>query len=322
VRQSRRKFLKYTLVGGGLTAAGGAYWLSTSSSRAARWMRIIVADTRRGVSPAPLKPEPLAWDDNAITISWIGHATALINFYGVRILTDPAFGSRIGLSLGIGTAGPKRYIAPALKLSDLPPIDLLLVSHAHMDHLDLPSLSYFAPHVPAVTAHDTCDLLADAGLKKVTEMRWNDSTTVRCARGEVRIEAFQVNHWGQRWPNEPERGYTGYIVRREGKALIFGGDTAHTPLFAELRSRGPFEAAIMPIGAYQPWIRSHCTPEQAVELANMARARYVVPVHHQTFKLSHEPMNEPIERFVAALEKEPERIALRQVGETFVCPKG
>jgi L-ascorbate metabolism protein UlaG (beta-lactamase superfamily) len=118
-----------------------------------------------------------------------------------------------------------------------------------------------------------------------------------------------------------QRGYNGYVLRREGKAILFGGDTAQTPLFADIKSRGPFEAAIMPIAAYQPWIANHCTPEQAAEMVNRAGARYIVPVHHQTFRLSDEPMNEPIERLEAAFQREPERIALRKVGESFVCPK-
>ena len=77
----------------------------------------------------------------------------------------------------------------------------------------------------------------------------------------------------------------------------------------------------MPIGAYQPWIRSHCTPEQAVAMANQAGARFIVPVHHQTFRLSDEPMTEPIERITEALAHEPERLAVRRIGETFVCPR-
>ena len=76
----------------------------------------------------------------------------------------------------------------------------------------------------------------------------------------------------------------------------------------------------MPIGAYRPWIRNHCTPEEALEMANGAGAQYLVPIHHQTFRLSDEPMNEPIERFAAALEREPQRLAIRDVGQTFVCP--
>ena len=93
-----------------------------------------------------------------------------------------------------------------------------------------------------------------------------------------------------------------------------------TDSFTELRRYGHIDVAIMSIGAYNPWIRSHCTPEQAIEMANDAGARFIMPVHHQTFRLSFEPVREPIERFEAALRKTPERIALREIGETFVLP--
>jgi L-ascorbate metabolism protein UlaG (beta-lactamase superfamily) len=116
------------------------------------------------------------------------------------------------------------------------------------------------------------------------------------------------------------RGYNGYLLYREGKSILFGGDTAFTPAFARAKTRGPFEVAIMPIGAYRPWIWNHCDPEQALEMANAAGAKYIVPVHHQTFKLSDEPALEPIERLQEALRGEPDRLALRQIGETFVLP--
>ncbi|HMP82978.1 MAG TPA: MBL fold metallo-hydrolase [Verrucomicrobiota bacterium] len=102
--------------------------------------------------------------------------------------------------------------------------------------------------------------------------------------------------------------------------LVFGGDTALTETFAVLRSRGPYEAAIMPIAAYDPWIRNHCTPEEALGMANDAGAKYIVPIHHQTFKLSNELMNEPTERLEQALQTESERLSLRSIGEHFVCP--
>jgi L-ascorbate metabolism protein UlaG (beta-lactamase superfamily) len=93
-----------------------------------------------------------------------------------------------------------------------------------------------------------------------------------------------------------------------------------TDSFATLRRHDPIDVAIMPISAYNPWIQAHSTPEQAVQMANDAGARFVVPVHHQTFRLSFEPFREPIERFEAALGKPPERIALREIGETFMLP--
>lgn len=319
MRRTRRRFLKYLGLGAGLTAAAGTWWAATSQRRPARWLRRLAADARRSILAAPEKPVPQSWPDNTITLAWIGHATVLIHFYGVRILTDPALGSRVGISLGLGTAGPKRYVAPALTRKELPPLDLVLLSHAHMDHMDLPTLATFGPETPVITARKTQDVLAGLPLRP-QELAWGERTVLRTARGELEIEAFEVKHWGARWPSEVERGYNGYILRREGKALIFGGDTARTPLFGELRSRGPFEAAIMPIAAYRPWIWNHCTPEEAVEMANAAGARFLVPVHHQTFKLSEEPLNEPLERLEAALAAEPERVALRRIGETWVCP--
>jgi L-ascorbate metabolism protein UlaG (beta-lactamase superfamily) len=319
VLSNRRRFLKYALSGMAVAAGAGTYWAATSKRRTARWLRTMIQDSRRAVLSAQAKPTPGLWSDNAISIAWIGHATVLINFYGVHILTDPSFASRVGINIGLGTLGPKRFIAPALTLRELPRIDLILLSHAHMDHIDLWSLERLGLTTPVVTASQTGDVVTTAGLRDITELGWNERTTVRSANGELEIEAVEVKHWGVRWPSGLERGYNGYILRREGKSLLIAGDTAQTELFSQIRAKGPFEVAVMPIGAYDPWIRNHCTPEQAVEMANAAGARYVAPVHHQTFRLSREPMSEPIERFQAALVGEPERIAFKNVGETFFC---
>jgi L-ascorbate metabolism protein UlaG (beta-lactamase superfamily) len=300
--------------------AGAGCWVASSKQRAARWARRLANDTRRKIEPAPLTPTPSKWSDNRITLAWLGHSTVLINFFGVRILTDPVLGNRCGISLGLGTLGPKRYVAPALTTAQLPPIDILLLSHAHMDHMDLPTLGRFGSATTAITAKATGDLLQSVGLKQVTELGWNEHTTCATRAGDVEIRAVQVKHWGERWPSKTPRGYNGYVLRREGKSLLFGGDTALTSTLGELKSSGPFEVAIMPIGAYRPWIRNHCTPEEALEMANAAGARYILPVHHQTFRLSEEPKNEPIQRLQAALGGEIERLGLHQIGGTFQCP--
>jgi len=119
---------------------------------------------------------------------------------------------------------------------------------------------------------------------------------------------------------DTHRGYNGYLMERHGRRILFGGDTAMTESFARLRHYGEIDVAIMSIGAYNPWIHSHCTPEQAVEMATAAGARFIMPVHHQTFRLSFEPLREPIERFEAVLGNAPERITLCEIGETFVMP--
>ena len=314
---TRRKFLAATAATAGFAMVGAGFWVRSSQRRSARLVRQLVNDARRRVADAPVTPDPSRWPGNAITVSWIGHATVLIDFYGLRILTDPVFGSRIGLSLGLGTLGPKRYIAPALSLAELPSIDVVLLSHAHMDHMDLPSINRLPAGTPTATARVTSDLLAGTSLNGAIELGWGDKTVFRTRNGELRVEAFEVKHWGRRWPNGIARGYNGSLISREGRSVIFGGDSAYTPAFERLRSRGPHALAIMPIAAYNPWIRNHCTPEEAVVMAEKAGARHIVPVHHQTFKLSEEPMDEPLARLREALRLEQDRLALHEVGGSF-----
>ena len=296
--------------------------LPAFSGRELRFLKIIANDLKRSVAPAPYKPEPARWSDERVTAAWLGHSTVLINFYGVNILTDPVLGSRVGIHVaGPVVLGMKRYVAPALTFRELPPIDVVLLSHAHMDHFDLRTLRRFDRRPLVVTAHATGDLLRGTRLGgHVTELGWGQSTRLKFSRtagalardgGELEVEAFEVRHWGARMRTDDHRGYNGYILRRGGRAVLVGGDTSFTPRFGRLHGRGgaahdgAFDLAIMPIGAYDPWINSHCTPEQAVEMADLAGGRYVLPVHHQTFRLSAEEFREPIRRFEAALAGQP-----------------
>lgn len=305
---SRRRFLASAAVVG----LGGVMW----DSFPMRFIRGRMEELGRDVPPAPHTPEPNTWSDNAITLAWLGHATVLINFYGVRILTDPTLFSRIGIDAWVGSIGPLRLTSCALRPEQLPDIDLLLVSHAHFDHLDTPSLAAVPGRPAVVTASRTSDLLPHEAFTSVRELRWDARARIATRHGDVSVRAVEVRHWGARLQHDTYRGYNGYVLEREGRALLIGGDTADTPLFAAYRRHGPFEAAVMPIGAYDPWIRNHCTPEQAVRMADAAGARLFVPVHHQSFKLSREPVREPIERVQAALLSEQGRVALREIGET------
>jgi L-ascorbate metabolism protein UlaG (beta-lactamase superfamily) len=294
------------------------------SSRVRRWLghlfREWTIESWRPIAPPFAKPQPATWSDAQVTLAWLGHATVLINFVGIKILTDPALFARIGIRLPGFTIGPKRLTAPALKFQELPKIDLVLLSHAHFDHFDLRTLRCFDENTSVITARATSDLLRRTQFCDVTELDWSEGKTFKTAAGEIDISAVAVKHWGARKQRDDYRGYNGYLLERNRRRIIFAGDTAMTDSFAELRRRGAIDLAIMSIGAYNPWIRSHCTPEQAIEMANAAGARFIMPVHHQTFRLSFEPFREPIERFEAALSKTPERIALREIGETFVLP--
>ena len=293
--------------------------------RVRRWAsylwREAILKSRAPIAPAFTKPEPAKWSDARVTAAWLGHSTVLINILGVKILTDPALFARIGIRVPhLFTLGPKRLTAPALTFKELPKIDIILLSHAHFDHVDWRTLSQFDSHVKVVTAPRTRDLLRWTRLRDVTELKWGEHTSIDTSSEITKMTAIPVKHWGARMQRDDLRGYNGYLIERTNRRILFAGDTAMTDSFAELRRHGPVDLAIMSIGAYNPWIRSHCTPEQAIEMANAAGARFIMPVHHQTFRLSFEPLREPIERFEAALAKTPERIALREIGETFVLP--
>ena len=306
-------------MGSGILAGlGGGAWVSMSSSWGARFVRDRLGEIGRDRPAAPFKPSPDTWADNAITLAWLGHATVLINFFGVRILTDPTLFSRIGVDAVLGTIGPLRLVNCALSPHELPEIDVVLVTHAHFDHLDTPSLGAVRGRPAAVMAAQTADLLPRRRYSSVHELRWDESVRLSTPHGELLVRSLEVKHWGARMRTDTYRGYTGYVLEREGRKLLVAGDTASTPLFRLHRRHGPFDAAVMPIGAYDPWIRNHCTPEQAVTMADAAGARLFVPVHHQSFELSREPFMEPIERTEAALAAERDRLALRAIGETVV----
>ncbi len=284
------------------------------------FLRTLVGDYRRPIEPAPHRPDPATWSSDQITAAWLGHATVLINFYGLHILTDPVFFARVGLRLGPLTIGPKRYIECALPPRDLPRIDLVLLSHGHMDHLDLRSLRRVPRDCTVIAARHTADIFKWLRFRNVHELGWGEEREIHSDFGGLHVAAFQLRHWGARMQWDTHRTYNAYVLERNGRRLCFTGDTARTAAHA-LGSRGQIDLMMVPIGAYHPWIANHCTPEEAVEMADEAGARFVMPIHHETFKLSWEPLDEPITRFRAKLSDSPERIALTQIGQTFVLPE-
>jgi L-ascorbate metabolism protein UlaG (beta-lactamase superfamily) len=289
----------------------------------AKFLRQTLFDIGRSPARPVAKPEPSTWRDDSLTGSVLGHSTVLMNFLGLVVLTDPVFSTRAGPGLGPFVIGPKRYLHPALKRKDVPAPDLIVLSHAHFDHLDTRSLRSFDRHTPIVTARETGDLLHRLGFREVHELDWGESTTVTTRHGPLRATGIEVAHWGARFLKDHHRGYNGYVLEREGRAVCFAGDTAYTPAFARLKDpRHPIELMLVPIGAYDPWIRAHCSPEQAAAMADQAGAKHFVPIHHQTFKLSSEPMDEPAARIRAAFAREPGRLLAVNVGETFHVPLG
>ena len=276
----------------------------------------------RGEPPRPAaRPDPARWRDTDITGSCLGHSTVFLNFLGVRVLTDPVFSKRAGPGVPPFILGPKRYLAPALSPKELPVPDAIVLSHAHFDHFDVWSLRKFSRDTPVITARSTKDLLHCHRFRNVHELDWGESAEIETRAGPIRFTGLEVAHWGARMIKDEHRGYNAYLMEREGRAVCFAGDTAYTSAFARLNKlERPLDLMLMPIGAYDPWIRAHCSPEQAASMARDAGARHFVPIHHQTFKLSAEAMDEPIARLRAAFAGEPERLLATSVGETFRVP--
>jgi L-ascorbate metabolism protein UlaG (beta-lactamase superfamily) len=267
------------------------------------------------INPPPrarLTPNFTGWEDREISAVWIGHATVLLRIGEVTVLTDPVFAIRVGLGLFLTTLGPRRHIAAAATVRQLPKIDLVMISHAHFDHLDRQSLASLDKRIPIVTADQTRDLIWDLGFRDVRELRWNEKTNLN---GLI-ITAREVKHWGARTFIDKHRGYNAYLLESTTRRILYGGDTAYQELFKDI-SR--VDLAIMGIGAYDPYIHAHATPEQAWTMANHARADFVLPMHHSTFNLSHEPMREPLERILDAAGSDGQRIAVREPGGTWTA---
>ena len=269
--------------------------------------RLRLLDRLNPPDPAPCTPDLRDWENRELAAVWIGHATVLLRLGGMTILTDPVFSSRVGVGLGLITGGPRRFYAPALSQRALPKIDLVLVSHAHFDHLDRPTLVRLPKRTPIVTASHTHDLIRDLGFRRIRELKWGQRVQV----GGVTVTAQEVNHWGARTFYDRHRGFNAYLLESRKRRVLYGGDTAYHEGF---RSLPKVDLAIFGIGAYDPYVAAHATPEQAWRMAGHLRADFVLPMHHSTFRLSYEPMHEPMERMLDAAGRDEARVVVREIG--------
>jgi len=275
---------------------------------------------------ASFKPEPETWKDDEINIAWIGHATVLINFFGTWILTDPVLFERIGLYV-LGTNwGPSRLTHPALNINEIPKPDIILLSHAHLDHMDYVTLSgmvkRFPNQIDCLTAYNTKDVIDDLQWKSLQEIDWGEGTEI----SGVRFEALEVKHFGWRFPWEWDRSkgymvngrsYNAVLLKKNGKKILFGGDTAYQELFKSLKNE-KIDVAIMPIGAYVPWRKNHANPEEALIMAsNHINAKHFIPSHTKTFKQGTEPIEEPLNWLRDSVKNYNIQLGLDDIGQTF-----
>jgi L-ascorbate metabolism protein UlaG (beta-lactamase superfamily) len=147
----------------------------------------------------------------------------------------------------------------------------------------------------------------------VHELGWGGQIRV----GPATLRGIQVSHWGARLRSDVHRGFNGYLIETGRHRVVFGGDTALTDTFRAVRSSRPVDLAILPIGAYDPWIRVHCNPEQAWHMAGDCGAERILPVHHQTFRLSREPYFEPVERLLEAVGPDASRVVTTRIGQEW-----
>jgi L-ascorbate metabolism protein UlaG (beta-lactamase superfamily) len=308
------KWTRRALIGSCVSASSVAAVSYVASRQFPLLFTQYIPEMKIPIAPSPRTPDPRQWPDRGLHAAWLGHSTVLLKIDGFTVLTDPVFSSRAGLDLRLFTAGVKRRVQPALTVQQLPLVDLILISHAHMDHLDTPSMRKLeSKQTQVIMASQTSDIIRPGRYQKVTELAWG----AEAQAGPVRVKAFEVNHWGARMRTDTYRGYNGYVLEVGRRRIVFGGDTAITDSFRSLKRLQSADLAIMPIGHYRPWIRFHCTPEQAWRMANDAGAEYVLPIHHRTFHLSAEPIAEPMERLVSAASSRPERVAVHNIGDEF-----
>ena len=276
---------------------------------------------RRVSPPGPGAPrveadlELVHRSDAEARFTWIGHASFLCCLGGLQFLVDPNFSGRVG---GIYT----RHVPPGLRSADLPPIDLLLVTHSHPDHLDAPSIRTLSRWIQVVAPLGLGSWFTRRGFASVTELGWWDTVTVET----LKVTLTPARHWSRRGIWDLNRSlWGGYVIETADTAAYHAGDSAWFDGFAEIGRRFPnLSVAMLPIGAYSPaWFmeHNHMNPEQAGRAFLALGARHLVPMHWGTFQLTDEPLAEPAERIRSWWSQQAtdgRELHLMAVGETLV----
>jgi L-ascorbate metabolism protein UlaG (beta-lactamase superfamily) len=275
--------------------------IGTSIRRKARQFSTLVgrsAVTRR----SGVTGRPVLAGRGQLGVTFIGHSSFFLQIGGKNVLIDPNFARWIFVL--------KRLRRPGLRMRDLPPIDAVLVTHAHFDHLHRPSLRTIASltrrksgKIPVIVVPKHLrDLVGDLGYSRVVELEWWQSFTL----GNIEISHTPSRHWGARVVRDVHRGYGGYVLRTGRHSVYHAGDTAYFEGFKEIGRRLSPDLALLPIGAYHPasFRNVHASPEDAIQAFLDLHARWMVPMHYGTFRLSYEPVEEPVQRLLVGAEQQ------------------
>jgi L-ascorbate metabolism protein UlaG (beta-lactamase superfamily) len=235
---------------------------------------------RTGTHKSPTFPKLKTGE---VAITWIGHASFLIQFNDLNVLVDPNFANWLFLL--------KRLKRTGLKIVDLPPIDAVLLTHAHYDHFHKPSLRKLPSPGVGIMPWGVGPLARGLGFGRIVELQWWETF----AHGEWKVTFTPSSHWGARTLHDHHRGYGGFVLEHQGRTIYHAGDSAYFDGFKEIGERLRPEIALLPIGAYFPdsFRKVHMGPDEATKVFRDLRAKWFVPMHYGSFKLSFEDMEEP-----------------------------
>jgi L-ascorbate metabolism protein UlaG (beta-lactamase superfamily) len=314
----------------------------------ARFLNRFIGSNERAQWPeqVPVRPTvpPRRVDGGEMLVTWIGHATVLVQTGGLNILTDPIWSERAS---PFSFVGPKRVRAPGIRFEDLPKIDLVLVSHNHYDHMDLPTLKrLWERDRPAiVTSLGNETILRDAGIE-ATALDWDRLATLTgagidvssvircdpdafCRDDRAMVAVLRNHHWSSRWGTDRNRAlWSAFAVLTPRGRIFFAGDTGWGDggWVDEAAKWGPFRLAILPIGAYLPrdvMQANHMDPDEAVRVFGKLKPAIALGVHWGTFQLTFEGMDDPPRRLAAAKRARgiaAGRFVATEVGKTFSVP--
>jgi L-ascorbate metabolism protein UlaG (beta-lactamase superfamily) len=240
---------------------------------------------RSGARARPLFPKV---EQGKICITWIGHASFLIQTHEVNVLIDPIWSMWLKVI--------KRLKQPGFHIHHLPSIDFVLVTHAHFDHLDRRTLRRVAADQPIVVPVGVGKLVHRLGFNIVHEL--DEWQTIEL--GPLKISMTPCHHWGARFLADRHRDFGGFVIAANGRSIFHCGDSAYFPGFKEIGERHNVEIALLPIGAYDPPLARevHMNPEEAVRAFTELDAKTLVPMHYGSFRLGYEPLEEPLERLI------------------------
>jgi len=278
------------------------------------------SDVSTPSEPLPVvKPDPAMYEEapsSGLRITWLGHSTTIIEIDGKRFLTDPVWGERTS---PFSFVGPKRWYAPLIALADLPPIDAVLISHDHYDHLDQPTIEQIRDwDTRFVTALGVGAHLEYWGVPadRITEMDWGDSLEI----GELTVHCAEARHAsGRHLFDQNATLWAGYALVGPSHRVYFSGDTGMFPELADIGERlGPFDVTMVEVGAYhRSWPDWHMGPEQAVMAHRMLRGRVFLPIHWGLFDLALHGWTEPIERTMVAADEQGVDVMSPRPGESI-----